>query len=116
MGVVVGSVFFQFGNDASKTIFNYGYLFITLIIFMFTPLMPVLLKCELNLKTFYFRDCDVKPNPIRVISVPTEVQLLKREYFNRWYGLNAYFCALTISQIPMQVKKTKKKSAVTSSG
>lgn len=42
---------------------------------------------------------------IRVISVPKEVQLLKREYFNRWYGLNAYFCALTFAQLPMQVKK-----------
>lgn len=39
------------------------------------------------------------------ILVPKEVQLLKREYFNRWYGLNAYFCALTCSQIPMQVRR-----------
>lgn len=47
MGLVVGSVFFQFGNDASKTIYNYGFIFITVIVFMFTPLMPVLLKCKL---------------------------------------------------------------------
>lgn len=41
-----------------------------------------------------------------MILVPKEVQLLKREYFNRWYGLNAYFCALTCSQLPMQVSRT----------
>ncbi|VVC33532.1 AAA+ ATPase domain,P-loop containing nucleoside triphosphate hydrolase,ABC transporter, conserved site,ABC [Cinara cedri] len=78
MGLVVGGMFYQFGNDASLTIFNYGFIFITIIVFMYTPLMPVLLK------------------------FPKEVQLLKREYFNRWYGLNAYFCALTCSQLPMQ--------------
>lgn len=79
IGLVVGGMFFQFGNDASMTIFNYGFMFITIIVFMYTPLMPVLLK------------------------FPKEVQLLKREYFNRWYGLNAYFCALTCSQLPMQL-------------
>ncbi|CAI6349564.1 unnamed protein product [Macrosiphum euphorbiae] len=79
IGLVVGGMFFQFGNDASMTIFNYGFIFITIIVFMYTPLMPVLLK------------------------FPIEVQLLKREYFNRWYGLNAYFCALTCSQLPMQI-------------
>lgn len=79
IGLVVGGMFFQFGNDASMTIFNYGFIFITIIVFMYTPLMPVLLQ------------------------FPKEVQLLKREYFNRWYGLNAYFCALTCSQLPMQI-------------
>ncbi|XP_050422487.1 ATP-binding cassette subfamily G member 4-like [Adelges cooleyi] len=79
IGLMVGSMFFHFGNDASATIFNYGFIFITVIVFMYTPLMPVLLK------------------------FPSEVQLLKREYFNRWYGLNAYFCALTCSQFPMQI-------------
>lgn len=33
-----------------------------------------------------------------------EVQLLKREYFNRWYGLNPYFCALTFSRTILQVR------------
>lgn len=36
-------------------------------------------------------------------SVPTEVQLLKREHFNRWYGLGSYFMALTCSTIPLQL-------------
>lgn len=46
IGFVVGGMFFQFGNDGSRTIFNYGFMFITIIVFMYTPLMPVLLKCE----------------------------------------------------------------------
>lgn len=45
-GLVVGGMFFQFGNNGSLTLFNYGFIFITIIIFMYTPLMPVLLKCK----------------------------------------------------------------------
>lgn len=46
IGLVVGGMFFQFGNNASMTIFNYGFIFITVIVFMYTPLMPILLKCK----------------------------------------------------------------------
>lgn len=46
IGVVVGGMFFQFGNDGSMTIFNYGFMFITIIVFMYTPLLPVLLNCK----------------------------------------------------------------------
>ncbi|XP_050541164.1 ATP-binding cassette subfamily G member 4-like isoform X2 [Daktulosphaira vitifoliae] len=79
LGITVSGMFYKFGNNAAYTIFNYGSIYITVIIFSYIPLMPVLLK------------------------FPTEVQMLKREYFNRWYGLNAYFCALTCSQIPLQI-------------
>lgn len=36
-------------------------------------------------------------------SVPTEVQLVKREYFNRWYGLKAYYAALVCSRTPATI-------------
>jgi hypothetical protein len=35
--------------------------------------------------------------------VPTAVKLLKREYFNRWYGLKAYYMAITVASIPPMV-------------
>lgn len=34
---------------------------------------------------------------------PSEVKLLKREYFNRWYSLRPYFIALQISKVPTMV-------------
>lgn len=37
------------------------------------------------------------------ITVPTEVQLVKREYFNRWYGLKPYYAALVISRTPATI-------------
>ncbi|XP_017760131.1 PREDICTED: ATP-binding cassette sub-family G member 1-like isoform X1 [Eufriesea mexicana] len=35
--------------------------------------------------------------------VPMEVKLIKREYFNMWYDLSAYYCAFTVVNIPGQV-------------
>ncbi|KAK9871014.1 hypothetical protein WA026_009973 [Henosepilachna vigintioctopunctata] len=78
LGVIVGSIYIGMGQDGSKTIFNFGFYFTCIIFFMYVPMMPVLLQ------------------------FPTEVQLLKREHFNRWYGLGSYFMALTCSTIPVQ--------------
>lgn len=79
VGLVIGGLFYQMGNDGSKTLFNFGFCFVTIIIFMYIPMLPALL---------YF---------------PQEVQLLKREYFNRWYGLNPYFFAMTFTGMPVQI-------------
>ncbi|XP_069702129.1 ATP-binding cassette subfamily G member 4 isoform X2 [Periplaneta americana] len=38
-----------------------------------------------------------------VLLFPNEVKLMKREYFNRWYGLSSYYMALTVSKIPIQI-------------
>lgn len=46
VGVIIGGMYFQFGNDASKTIFNFGYFFVTNIVLMYIPILPVLLNCK----------------------------------------------------------------------
>ncbi|CAH0387257.1 unnamed protein product [Bemisia tabaci] len=79
VSLIIGGMFFQMGNDGSKTIFNFGFCFVTIIVFLYIPMLPVLLH------------------------FPQEVQLLKREYFNRWYSLNAYFFAMIFSRIPLQM-------------
>lgn len=38
------------------------------------------------------------------LTVPTEVKLIKREYFNMWYDLSPYYCALIVNNILAQVK------------
>ncbi|XP_011501126.1 PREDICTED: ATP-binding cassette sub-family G member 1 [Ceratosolen solmsi marchali] len=79
LGVIIGGLFLDIGNDGSKTLFNFGFCFTCLIVFLYIPMLPVLLH------------------------FPQEVQLVKREHFNRWYDLGPYFCALTISNIPAQL-------------
>lgn len=46
VGLIIGGMYFQFGNDASKTIFNFGFFFVTNIVFMYIPMLPILLNCK----------------------------------------------------------------------
>ncbi|XP_043269559.1 ATP-binding cassette sub-family G member 1-like [Venturia canescens] len=78
LGFIIGGLFLDIGNDGSKTLFNFGFCFTCLIVFLYVPMLPVLLH------------------------YPTEVQLVKREYFNRWYNLSPYFCSMSIANIPAQ--------------
>ncbi|RZB40228.1 ATP-binding cassette sub-family G member 4-like, partial [Asbolus verrucosus] len=43
---------------------------------------------------------DIKKITIVSFLVPLEVNLLKREHFNRWYGLKAYFSAVIFTTLP----------------
>ncbi|RZC33523.1 ABC2 membrane domain containing protein, partial [Asbolus verrucosus] len=78
-GLIVGGIFTGIGNDASQTIAIFKYCVSCNVFFLYTyVMMPVLL-------------------------FPLEVQLLKREYFNRWYRLKAYYLALTVATFPLLV-------------
>jgi len=46
LGIVIGGMFFNMGNDGSKALFNFGFCFATLIFFLFIPMLPVLLYCK----------------------------------------------------------------------
>ncbi|EFA01864.1 ATP-binding cassette sub-family G member 1 [Tribolium castaneum] len=79
LGLLIGNLYIGIGEDGSKTIFNFGFFFTCVIFFMYIPMMPVLL------------------------SFPLEIQYLKREHFNQWYSIGSYFCALTVSTLPVQM-------------
>lgn len=98
LGLVIGGLFLDFGHDGSKTIFNYGFCFTCIIVFMYCPLLPVLLNCKFLLSSYVLFMFDGF-----FCLVPSEVQLLKREHFNRWYSLPSYFLAITIISIPFQI-------------
>jgi len=38
-----------------------------------------------------------------LLEFPTQVKLLKREHFNRWYRFNPYFFAMTLAKLPVQL-------------
>ncbi|XP_050541167.1 ATP-binding cassette sub-family G member 4-like isoform X2 [Daktulosphaira vitifoliae] len=75
IGLLIGCTFYKLGNNAYYAVYNYGFIFMTITAFSYLPLMPVLLK------------------------FPIEIRLLEREYFNRWYGMNAYFFALAVFKL-----------------
>ncbi|CAB3255750.1 unnamed protein product [Arctia plantaginis] len=75
-GLIIGSIFFKVGNNAGMPIVNFKFCLTCLVFFVYTHTMvPVLL-------------------------FPLQVRLLRREYFNRWYGLKPYYAALTFSTLP----------------
>ncbi|GJQ84326.1 hypothetical protein Trydic_g5264 [Trypoxylus dichotomus] len=81
-GLLIGVLFYQVGMRGSATVLNLKYLYGLVIFFMFTHVMaPILLY-------------------------PTEVKLLEREYFNRWYSLKAYFTAFTVTLMPIIIVTT----------
>lgn len=53
-------------------------------------------KIVLNIKLFFF-----------FFSVPLEMPVLLKENFNRWYSLKSYYLAITVSDIPFQVRSPK---------
>lgn len=38
------------------------------------------------------------------LSVPIEMEMMKREHFNRWYNLVPYFLSVVTFEIPFQVR------------
>lgn len=37
------------------------------------------------------------------LSVPLELPIITREHFNRWYSVKAYYFAMTIADLPIQM-------------
>lgn len=40
---------------------------------------------------------------VPILQYPQELRVVKKECFNRWYGLSPYYLALTISRLPFQI-------------
>ncbi|XP_068141554.1 ATP-binding cassette subfamily G member 4 [Drosophila tropicalis] len=76
LALLVGGLYTGVGQLASKALFNFGFMFTIVIAYLYLPMMPVLL---------YF---------------PSEINLLKREYFNQWYRLSSYYAALVSAKMP----------------
>ena len=49
LGTFTGIFFYNMGNDGSKTIFNFGFLYISVIAALYIPLLPMLGACEYDL-------------------------------------------------------------------
>ncbi|XP_032591986.1 ATP-binding cassette sub-family G member 1 isoform X2 [Drosophila grimshawi] len=77
LALIVGGIYVGVGTHASKALFNFGFMFTIVIAYLYLPMMPVLLQ------------------------FPTDIKLLKREYFNQWYRLSSYYAAMISAKLPL---------------
>ncbi|KAL9923077.1 ATP-binding cassette subfamily G member 4 isoform 1-T2 [Glossina fuscipes fuscipes] len=77
--VLIGWLYYGIGNDAGNALNNFRYCFYSIMFIMFTAFSSILVK------------------------FPLELPILCREHFNRWYSLKAYYIAMTLADIPMQL-------------
>ncbi|KAH1027940.1 ATP-binding cassette subfamily G member 4 isoform X2 [Dendroctonus ponderosae] len=78
-GILVGSIFFGLGSDGSQTLSIFKYIISVNVFFMYTYVM------------------------VPVLVFPLELQLMKREYFNKWYSLKAYYFCFTLASLPLMI-------------
>lgn len=78
-GLMLGVLYVQAGQDGSKVLDNYNLLFSVLMHHMMSTMM------------------------LTILTFPTEMSILIKEHFNRWYSLRAYYAAVTLVDIPISV-------------
>ncbi|XP_014486853.1 PREDICTED: ATP-binding cassette sub-family G member 4-like isoform X2 [Dinoponera quadriceps] len=79
IAVLLGTVFYNFGNDAEKVNSNIAFLFFLMLFLYFSNAMPA------------------------VQMFPTEAAVFLQEHLNNWYYLKSYYSVKVLTDLPMQV-------------
>ncbi|KAH8267426.1 hypothetical protein KR018_001041 [Drosophila ironensis] len=78
-GLLIGTLYYGIGNDGAQTLNIFRYIFYTIMFIMYCAFSGILVK------------------------FPLEFPIVSREHFNRWYSLRAYYVAITLADLPIQI-------------
>ncbi|CAG4972313.1 unnamed protein product [Parnassius apollo] len=79
VGIMLGSLFVKAGNEGNRVIENYNLLFAILMHHMMSPMM------------------------LTILTFPSEMSILIKEHFNRWYSLGSYYISITLVDLPISI-------------
>jgi ATP-binding cassette subfamily G (WHITE) protein 1 len=89
VGLMVGSMYVNIGNDGAHTFHNFKYIFVSEFFLLYI--------------SYYSQQT----------AFPLELPIIKREIFNRWYTSSVYYVALSLTDIPMTIISTSIYLAIT---
>lgn len=78
VALLVGTIYFRIGQDASYVLNNFNLLFFNIMFLMFSAFSAT------------------------ITTFPSEIPIVMREHFNRWYKLRSYYLANKLADFPVQ--------------
>ncbi|XP_020282075.1 ATP-binding cassette sub-family G member 1-like [Pseudomyrmex gracilis] len=82
IALLVGVLYFKIGQDATYVLDNFNLLFFSVMFLMYSAFSATM------------------------ITFPSELPILMREHFNRWYELRSYYLANKLADFPIQLTAT----------
>ncbi|XP_032665784.1 ATP-binding cassette sub-family G member 1-like [Odontomachus brunneus] len=82
IALLAGTIYFKIGQDAAYALDNFNLLFFSLMFLMYSAFSATM------------------------VTFPSELPILMREHFNRWYKLRWYYLANKLTDFPVQLTAT----------
>ncbi|XP_054262940.1 ATP-binding cassette sub-family G member 1-like isoform X1 [Macrosteles quadrilineatus] len=79
VSLLLGILFYNFGNDATKVLGNFSFIFFNVIFIFFATSMPT------------------------ICTFPLEADVFLREESNNWYPIRVYYFAKVLADVPLQI-------------